>query len=80
MTIDRGSANPAAEVRIYQLDNGVVVADGGGWIPGIYDSEATARHAATLDIAVVQAVNDEVCHVQRQSRPITMDDLLRATL
>lgn len=31
---------------IYKLDDGLyVIADGSGWLPGVYDSEETARMA-----------------------------------
>lgn len=67
-----------SSAHVYPFDGGYggfVAADGGGWWPGIFDTEATARHALTLDIVKVQAVSDEVNHCKRGDRPITMNDL-----
>lgn len=46
-----------ATSRLHPFNSGFVAADGGGWWPGIFDAEVTARHALTLDIVKVQAVS-----------------------
>jgi hypothetical protein len=60
-----------SEVRTYCTHTGdYVVSENGTWLPGVYDSEETARYAATLsDDVLVRA--QPIC----ETRPITRLDL-----
>jgi len=51
----------------------------GVWLPGIYDSDETAREAVSLPDDVLQALSDRICSVQGEFRLITAKDLMRAT-
>ena len=41
-------------VEIYGTDGGFVVADAGGWLPGVYETEAAAEQAAKIDIETLE--------------------------
>ncbi len=51
------------------------ISDGGGWLPGIYADEATARRAFEVDAVTLQALSDRICPVDGENRAITMEDL-----
>lgn len=62
-------------VRTYPFEEGTwVVADGGVWLDGIYESEATARRAATLSDSVLSALG-RIYRIDGENRPVTMADL-----
>lgn len=47
------------------------------WLPGIYDTETTARAAFRLDNRTLQALTDRICAIDGENRPITKEDLRR---
>lgn len=54
----------------------VSISDDGGWLPGIYDSRATARCAyVSLTYDDLYKLNEMICRVDTLNRSITMDDL-----
>lgn len=69
----------SGDLRLYEAGDGTwTVADGGGWLPGIYDSRATAEAAARLPYGTLAALS-VVCHYDGESRAVTMSDLPRIT-
>jgi hypothetical protein len=58
--------------------DGYVISSHGMWLPGLYDSERTARYAFRFPDATLQRLQDEINHYQRQDRSITMADLRAA--
>ncbi len=63
--------------RVYAHDDGTfTVADDGGWYPGIYASDAAARLAPRVDIAVLHArVGPDVRGHGRTYRPVAEDEI-----
>jgi hypothetical protein len=62
-------------VRVYPLDDGTfVIADGGGWLPGLYASEEAARAAAAQGYGKCHALSS-ISRVDGEDRPITSDDV-----
>lgn len=59
-----------SEVRTYYVEGEWVVADDGGWFPGTYDSEATARRAATVPFVPLTDLWES-----RRPGPLTSADL-----
>lgn len=54
----------------------VTISDEGGWLPGIYDSRATARCAFnSLTYNDMYKLNEKICKETSLNRSITMDDL-----
>ena len=54
----------------------VTISDNGGWLPGIYDSRATALCAyKTLKYDDLNKLSKLVCREDTLNRSITMDDL-----
>ncbi len=63
-------------VQTYQTDDGRwVVSDDEMWLPGSYDSDATARAAAELSDDFLHGLG-RICSVDGENRAITMADLL----
>lgn len=54
---------------------GWAVADDAGWLPGIYATEEAARLATTIDPARLEQLSDQVCHLDKENRAITVEDL-----
>ena len=66
-------------VRVYEVPSALwVVANDGGWLPGVYNSEAAARLAAAL-AARSYFTLATVWHYVCQS-PLTEQDMRAATL
>ena len=65
-------------IRKLESHPGYVISSRGMWLPGIYDSERTARYAFRFSDQELAGVNARVCHVDSENRPITMDDLRAA--
>jgi hypothetical protein len=61
---------------IYETDQGFSISSHGCWLPGIYDSERTARYAFRFENAVLQRLSEQICHIG--NRLISMDDLRAA--
>lgn len=61
-------------VNTYKVKGGWVVSENEMWLPGSYDSEQTARYAATMSDAVLRAVQP-ICWVDGGNRNITRADL-----
>lgn len=54
----------------------VTISDEGGWLPGIYDSRATALCAFnSLTYSDMFKLNEKICKETSLNRSITMDDL-----
>lgn len=64
---------------IYPVDGGFVISSGGRWLPGIYDTERTARWAFRFSDRQLQDLNDRISHKDGENRPITADDLRTAS-
>jgi hypothetical protein len=62
---------------IHKLESspGYVISSRQVWLPGIYDSERAARYAFRFDDLTLAGLNDRICHIRGENRPITMDDL-----
>jgi hypothetical protein len=58
-------------IKTQKVEDGFVVSDSGTWLPGCYDSKATAEFAATLP-------DDKLAALDR-SRTLTMEDLKCST-
>lgn len=64
---------------IHHHDDGTcTISSRGGWLPGIYDSERTARYAFRFGDDILQRLSDRICRFDTENRPITMDDLRKA--
>lgn len=61
-------------IETHRVDGGWAVADRGMWLEGLYDSDETARHAATLSDELLHRLR-HICWVDGEDRPITMADL-----
>lgn len=49
----------SADRSIYRTrDGGFVIADDGGWLPGVYDSPAAAELAFARNVAFLQALQE----------------------
>ena len=59
-------------------DGTCTISSRGMWLPGIYDSERSARYAFRFGDEVLQSLADRVCRVDGENRAITMDDLRAA--
>jgi len=79
-----GIAQRAAEqlgkdesVAVYPVGDTWVVADDGTWLPGNYDSQATARAAAKLSYETLEVLQNRICFPPPagEGRPITMAEL-----
>ena len=54
----------------------VCISDDGGWLPGIYDSRATARCAyKSLSYDDLKKLEEMINNINTLNRSITMDDL-----
>ena len=56
-------------------DNYVISSQAFGWLPGNYDSERTANYAFRFPISVLQKLQEEINHIDREYRTITYEDL-----
>lgn len=63
-----------AKIETYHVGNGWVVAQG-YWLPGLYDSEQTARYACRLSDRILTHVAETISSVHGENRMITMNDL-----
>jgi hypothetical protein len=64
-------------IHTEEVDGHWVIADGSGWLPGIYDSKKTAMAARRLGWEIMEGL----AHIYRfdgQDRPVTMEDLKAA--
>ena len=64
-------------MRLYQVDDGWVVADEGGWLPGLYvtgEAAEKAVHVASVDFPALEALNESRGRGDAY-QPITVDDL-----
>ena len=57
-------------MEIYEVEDGYVVADEGGWLPGVYATRHAAHRALTIDIEVL----DELV-LAFEGRPLVLNDL-----
>lgn len=64
-------------IRVYDAPvEGVMISSPGGWFPGIYDTEETARAAlAAGETSAFLAMQRRVNHRNQEDRPITLADL-----
>lgn len=60
---------PDPEAGTYQIS------DGGGWLPGIYADEDTARRAFEVGFDELQTLSDRICRIDGENRAITVADL-----
>ena len=66
-------------MTVHKLDDGTfVISSGGCWLPGIYADQETANYAFQFSDAQLSALNNHICHFERENRAITMDDLRAA--
>lgn len=63
---------------IYKVADGYVISSRDVWLPGVYDSEATARWAFQFSDETLQRLTERICHVDKENRTITRDDLVGA--
>ena len=64
---------------IRELESGsYVISSRQAWLPGVYDSERTARFAFRFPDATLRGLALRICSAQGEDRPITMDDLREA--
>lgn len=62
-------------VTTHPLPSGDWIAQSDGlWLPGVYDSQETAQHAATLSRACLHALG-RIYRNDGEGRALTMDDL-----
>lgn len=61
-------------IRTYHTPEGWVVSDEGAWLPGVFESEETARMAASLSDKKLLCLSKTVNVIA--ARPISMEDLL----
>ena len=63
-------------VHIYQFEDHVSMADGGGWWPGLFDTTETAlyarAHSNRVDISKLSSV---INHFEKLNRYITREDI-----
>lgn len=63
-------------LKIWGFSPEVLISDDGGWLPGIYDSRATARCAYnSLSYDDLKKLEEMINNVDTLDRAITMDDL-----
>ena len=66
-------------MTIHKLDDGTfVISSNHAWLPGTYADKETGNYAFQFDDETLHALNDRICHVERENRAITMDDLRAA--
>lgn len=64
---------------IHPYDDGTfAISSHRAWLPGIYDSERSARYAFRFGDTALQALSDRICRFDGENRAITMDDLRQA--
>ena len=63
---------------IYESELGFSISSGGAWLPGLYDTRATARYAFQFPGEVLQALSDRICRIGGENRLITKADLKAA--
>ena len=63
---------------IYATKDGFSISSGGQWLPGIYESRATARYAFQFPVEALQKLSDRICHIDGENRSITKNDLVQA--
>jgi hypothetical protein len=63
-------------IRTYKISDGYVVSDQGTWVPGVYDSEETARLAGELTPVAVHEMWEGVLQTGRDLA--TIEDVKRA--
>lgn len=64
---------------------GFTISDGGGWLDGVFDSRESAIEGFKLSLSpngycLLAGLNRRVCHITRENRLITLDDLARLAL
>lgn len=63
-------------LKIWGFSPEVLISDEGGWLPGIYDSRATARCAyKSLSYDDLKKLEEMINNANTLDRAITMDDL-----
>jgi hypothetical protein len=67
----------ADRIKTTKTDTGYVASDSGTWLPGVFDSEQTARLAATLDAVALAAIWKEKLAHDHDPR-LTMEDVANA--
>jgi hypothetical protein len=63
-------------IQTYQVDDGWVVSVNEQWVPGVYDSDETARSACVFSDVQLKALVSIWNH-KGENRPATMADLAR---
>jgi len=62
-------------MAIHRVKDGYVISSRQVWLPGIYDSERTARAAFRKSDEALSALNDRICNINGENRAITAEDL-----
>ena len=63
-------------IKVHETDDGsFVVADGGGWVPGVFDSDGAARLAAMK--LSDQDIVERLGHIY-EKRPVSMAEVALA--
>jgi hypothetical protein len=61
---------------IYPAADGTfTISSRGAWLPGIYDSERSARYAFRFGDLELSRLSGRICHKAGERRAISMDDL-----